>query len=290
MGNWLNKMEQKFGRYAIPNLTTLIIFTYVIGYALRFIGFTGFITFNPYLIMHGQVWRIISWIFIPRYELDIFSLIMIFFYYWIGTSLERVWGDFRYNVYVFSGILFTIVGAFAVYLFGSSGGNDYMGLIFGSAISNYVSTYYITMSLPLAFAATYPDVEIMFQFIFPLKMKYVALIDIAFIIYDAYRYPWFAKVIIFISMLNFVLFWLSTKNISVAGFKQQQRKSSYMNAARRGKREGSYQSSDGRITKHKCAVCGRTELDDPMLEFRFCSKCNGNYEYCQDHLFTHTHK
>ena len=44
-----------------------------------------------------------------------------------------------------------------------------------------------------------------------------------------------------------------------------------------------------RLTHHKCAVCGRTEKDDPNLEFRYCSKCEGNLEYCMDHLYTHKH-
>ena len=44
-----------------------------------------------------------------------------------------------------------------------------------------------------------------------------------------------------------------------------------------------------RTARHKCAVCGRTELDAPDLEFRYCSKCAGDHEYCSEHLYTHTH-
>ncbi len=288
MGNWLNQLERKFGKYAIPNLTSLMILTYVIGYLLAALNLTDFITLNPYLIMHGQVWRIISWVLVPPRSLDITVIIMVFFYYSIGTALERTWGDFRYNVYIFSGVLLTIIGTFLVYFIGGSLAPGFQNF-FGYAIAMFVSTYYINLSILLAFAASYPDMEIMFWFIFPLKMKYLALLDVALILYDLYRYPWFVRVVVIIAMLNFVIFWLSTRNYQRFNPQQARRKSSFMNAARRGRRESSYQNSDGRISKHKCAVCGRTELDDPTLEFRFCSKCNGNYEYCQDHLFTHTH-
>lgn len=102
--NFLNKLERKFGRYAIPHLTTYIIITYVIGYLLNyaFPSALGYMTLDPYMIIfHGQVWRLVSWLLIPPSSLDIFTVIMLFFYYSIGSSLERAWGDFRYNVYIF---------------------------------------------------------------------------------------------------------------------------------------------------------------------------------------------
>lgn len=96
--NFLNKLERKFGRYAIPHLTTYIIITYVIGYLLNyaFPSALGYMTLDPYMIIfHGQVWRLVSWLLIPPSSLDIFTVIMLFFYYSIGSSLERAWGDFR---------------------------------------------------------------------------------------------------------------------------------------------------------------------------------------------------
>lgn len=90
----------------------------------------------------------------------------------------------------------------------------------------------------------------------------------------------------FISILNFIIFFLSSRNMKPYTPGQMKRKNDFKRKMRHAERPvNSYANG----AKHRCAVCGRTELDDPNLEFRYCSKCNGNYEYCQDHLFTHTH-
>ena len=108
--NFLDKMERKYGRYALSHLTMYIIVTYIAGYIIALAApiMRQYLTLEPYYILHGQIWRLVSWILIPPSSLDIFTIIMLFFYYSIGTSLERAWGDFKYNVYIFSGILMTI--------------------------------------------------------------------------------------------------------------------------------------------------------------------------------------
>ena len=115
MEKLLNKIERKFGRYAISNLSLYIIIAYVIGYILTLTGSVEFISLNPFKILHGQIWRVVTWIIVPPSTLNIFTIIMLFFYYSLGTSLERTWGTFRYNIYIFSGFLFTVVGAFLLY-------------------------------------------------------------------------------------------------------------------------------------------------------------------------------
>ena len=126
--NFLNKLERKFGKYAIPHLTRYIIITYVIGYLLRYAfpaqHFTGTGSLSD--CFHGQIWRLVSWLLIPPSSLDIFTVVMLFFYYSIGSTLEQAWGDFRYNVYIFFGIFMTIVGAFLLFLFT---GLSYFGLL-----------------------------------------------------------------------------------------------------------------------------------------------------------------
>ena len=115
--NFLDKMERKYGRYALSHLTMYIIVTYIAGYIIALAApiMRQYLTLEPYYILHGQIWRLVSWILIPPSSLDIFTIIMLFFYYSIGTSLERAWGDFKYNVYIFSGILMTIIGSFLLY-------------------------------------------------------------------------------------------------------------------------------------------------------------------------------
>lgn len=113
--NFLNKMERRFGRYALTNLSLYIVLTYAAGYLLYMITpqVLTYMTLEPAMILRGQVWRIVSWLLIPPSTQNIFFiLITLMFYYSIGTSLERTWGAFRYNVYIFSGILMTIIGAF----------------------------------------------------------------------------------------------------------------------------------------------------------------------------------
>ena len=116
--NWLNKLERKFGRYAVHNLTTYLIGTYIIGYAIRLFmpDMMIWLYLQPGAILHGQIWRIVSWILVPPQGSLLEIVIMLMLYYSLGTTLERTWGVFRYNVYIFSGILFTVLGAFVLYI------------------------------------------------------------------------------------------------------------------------------------------------------------------------------
>ena len=285
--NFLNKLERKFGRYAISNLSLYLILAYVVGYVLSLPSLFGgrsfldFFTLNPYLICHGQIWRIVTWILVPPSSIDIFTIIMLYFYYSLGSTLERTWGTFRFNVYIFSGMLFTLVGAFGLYIFYACIGHM-DGAIVGSYLSTAFSTYYINLSIFLAFAAVYPNMQVLLFFVIPVKMKYLAYIDVAMLAYSFFAVSGIAsKVAIIMSLLNFIVFFFTTRDYKRVSPKEVHRRNEF-------KRQNAKMSAPG-ITKHKCAICGKTEKDGDDLEFRFCSKCNGNYEYCQNHLFTHEH-
>ena len=280
--NFLNKMERQYGRYAIHNLTKYMIGCYAIGYILVYFGqmfggnFFQYLLLSPYHIMHGQIWRIVSWILIPPSSSNIiFVLIMLSFYYYLGTALERTWGAFRYNVYILGGMLCTVIGAFILYFI--SGQNEMLSLINGMSFS----TYYINLSIFLAFAMNYPDMEVLFMMIIPIKIKYLALLDVAYLLYDLIRGGWGTRTVIIASLLNFIIYFLMTRNYRRISPQEIHRKQQFKKAVHPQMTPGG--------TRHKCAVCGRTEKDGEHLEFRYCSKCNGNYEYCQDHLFTHQH-
>lgn len=273
--NFLNKMERKWGKYAIRNLPAVIIALYVAGYILSVFQpeILGYLTLEPYYILRGQVWRLVTWIIVPPSSLDVFTIIMLFFYYSIGKTLEQTWGAFRFNVYIFSGILFTAVGAFLLYFL--LGGNVAFGGLF--------STYYINMSIFLAFAVSYPDMQVLLYFIIPIRMKWMGLLYAVFILNEFIQSGWIGRVAILASLLNFLIFFLSTRNWKRISPREVQRKQKFrQNVAKAAPKAGK--------PLHKCAVCGRTELDGDHLEFRYCSKCDGDYEYCQDHLFTHEHK
>lgn len=283
--NWINKLEHKFGRFAIKDLSKYIIGTYIIGYIFKFISPDAILalTLNPYRILHGEVWRIVTWLLIPPESFNIFTIIMLFFYYSLGTTLERTWGSFRYNLYIFSGILMTIIGAFVLYfiyavlVINGTADASVLDFFYQSLFVSF-STYYINLSIFLAFAAIYPDMQVMLYFVIPLKIKWLAYLDILLLLWEMVRSNWAGRVVIIVSLLNFILFFLSSRNFQRITPREIHRKRKYTK-----------QVHDAGITKHKCAVCGRTEDDDENLEFRFCSKCNGNYEYCQEHLFTHEH-
>ena len=280
--NFLNKMERKYGRFAIKNLTLYIILTYVVGFVLtRFAPNTlGYFLLEPYFILKGEVWRIISWILLPPMAFNIWSIIMLFFYYSIGRQLERAWGDFRYNVYIFGGILFIIIASFVLYFIT---GAKVPFVMYGEGFS----TYYICLSLFFGYAMTCPDQVILLYFIIPIKMKWMALISLAYIIFDLVRGSALTRTEIIASLVNFFIFFGLTR-----GFKAMMPRIIKRPINRRPTTirppQGSPIAKAG-APRHKCAVCGKTELDGDDLEFRYCSKCEGDYEYCQDHLFTHEH-
>lgn len=275
MKNWLDKMERRFGRYAIRNLTMYLLAGYAIGYLLSFTmpQLLTYFTLEPALILKGQVWRLLSWVIIPPNDNIIFVIFMMLLYYSLGNTLESYWGAFRYNVYIFSGILFTVIGAFIV--------NGLIGGITG--FGSLYSTYYINMSIFLACASIMPDYQLLLYGIIPVKMKWLAILDVVLLAVDAVQGGLIIRIVIIASLLNFIIFFLCNRNLRGHSPKQAVRRKKFQKQISRPQN----QYAGG--AKHRCAVCGRTELDDPTLEFRYCSKCNGNYEYCQDHLFTHEH-
>ena len=117
--NWIDKLERKFGRYGIPNLTFYIVICYVLGYILMYANpsLLNMMSLEPARILQGQVWRLVTWVIYPPSTGNflLFAISILFFYYPIGTSLERTWGTFRYNLYIFSGLLFVMIAAFLTY-------------------------------------------------------------------------------------------------------------------------------------------------------------------------------
>lgn len=276
--NYLDKLERKLGKYAVPNLITYLLAGYVVGFILQILApnWLQYLTLEPYFILKGQIWRILTWVLVPPDTSILFLLIMMLFYYQLGTTLERTWGTFRFNAYIFGGVFFTILGAFGLY----AATFFFKGQIL-LGMGSFFTTNYINLSIFLAFALCYPDMQVLLYFIIPIRMKWLAIVYVVMILFEMLQVGWAGRIAIFMSLLNFVLFYMSTRNFRRMSPKEIHRRQSFQREVHRGMGNG--------ITKHKCAICGRTEQDGIDLEFRFCSKCDGNYEYCQDHLFTHTH-
>jgi len=287
--NLLDKLERKIGKYAIQNISLYLILCYGCGYLLYMINpsFLNYLTLNPYMILRGQVWRTFTWILVPPDSFDFFTLIMLYFYYSIGNSLERTWGTFYYNAYLFMGMIFTVIGSFVVFALSRVMFGDALVLYgeqnFFASIAYSFSTYYINMSIFLAFAATFPNVQVLLMFILPIKVKWLGIVYGVMLGLEFLQGTMINRVVIAASLLNFAVFFLMTKQ----GLRMRM-------SPRQVKRRHDFQREVKKakpmsVAKHKCAICGKNSEEFPDVQFRFCSKCNGSYEYCPDHLFTHTH-
>ena len=279
---FLNKMERKFGRFAIRNLTMYMILTYVVGLLLTYTkpSVLELLALEPYFILKGEVWRVISWSFAPRVTLDVWTMVMLFCYYSFGRQLERIWGDFRYNLYVFGGILLTIIAAFALYFI-----LDFQDPFM--YFNGWFDTQYICWSLFFGYAMTCPDQSVLLYFIISLKAKWVALILSVFVVIDLVTGNIFSRAEAIAAIVNFLIFFGVTRRFKEVRLRNVQR--SFPQKSKFGRPIADTKIVNSNVPKHKCAVCGKTEQDGEDLEFRYCSKCDGDYEYCQEHLFTHNH-
>ncbi len=191
---WLNRLERKFGNYAVPNLMTILVF----GMALVFLldTFTAanpdyeyylsdLLYFDRDLIMQGQVWRVITFLFLPDGSSPLWIVFTLYFDWLIGKSLENQWGSFRFNIFYFIGALGSIIG----------------GMITGFATNSYLNA-----SLFLAFATLFPDFEVLLFFFIPVKVKFLGMLSGAVLLVSLILLPVPYKIAILISMLNFILF------------------------------------------------------------------------------------
>lgn len=286
---WLDKMERKFGKYAIPNLMYYIIILYALGFVVQVVSpelYAQFLALDAAAIFRGEVWRVFTFIIQPPTGSFIFIFFSLYLYYMIGKMLEYQWGAFKFNMYFFSGLILHVAACLAIYA------------VTGSNLS--YGTMYLNMSLFFAFAALFPDVQFLLFFIIPIKCKYLGYANgLYFIITIVAGFvvpqgspTWFSllqfgilampanSVAALVSFLNFIIFFFATRRNKFSA-KEIRRRRTY---------EKKVQVAAVKSGQHRCAVCGRTEKDGEDLEFRFCSKCRGNYEYCQDHLFVHEHR
>ena len=273
--NFMNKMERKFGRYAIPNLMYYIVILYGIGLVLQLVQpylYWQYLCLDAKAILHGQIWRIVTFLIYPPamgswvFTSVFLGVIALFLYHNLGQTLENIWGPFRFNVFFFMGVLGQVIAALVAYL------------VFGERIA--MTTGFLNFSIFLAFAIYFPDVQFLLFFVLPIKAKWLAVAECAVYLYSFVFGSLSTRVEIAISLANVIIFVLMTRNYKRYAPKEIKRRKDFKREVKilpQGK------------TRHRCAVCGRTEQDGDHLEFRYCSKCEGNYEYCQDHLYTHQH-
>ena len=271
--NILDKLERKLGRYAIPGLMRFVIIGTAVAYVLYLINpeYLSYLYLDPQLVLKGQVWRLITFIFIPtNVGNPLFLMISLYFYYFIGKALEDRWGAFRFNVFYFTGIICAILSSFLLGIYG---------------IPDYLNE-----TLFLAFATLFPEVTVLIFFILPVKVKWLGWLSaimllVQFITAAGWRY----RVYILLSLVNYFLFFGPELFQMIRS--KIRREKYYKKANLYSKPRPTAMRPDNvtRVAFHRCHICGKTELDDPNMEFRYCSQCGGKYEYCMDHLYNHQH-
>lgn len=282
MKNWRRNFERFCYRNrgkGIPNLMLYIVLGNAVVYLISAMAgnYTLYylLRFNRTAILQGQVWRLITYPLTLMNSNILFMLISLLCYYSLGSAMERLWGTFKFNLFYFSGVLLM----------------DLYGLIFGCN----ADVYYLNMSLFLGFATLYPQSGFLLFFIIPVKAWVFALFDLAVIFIGLFQTPFTAyNLFPLVALGNYFLFFgKDVLNVVPLSWQNKLRKL-FHKAPKQPKViqfHGNQQSkkADTPAYTHKCSVCGRTDVSNPELEFRYCSKCNGYYCYCEDHINNHTH-
>lgn len=259
---FLDRLDRLVAKFAIKDLMKYIMLGSFGVFIMDMVSnnlMTQLLGFSRELIMQGQIWRVITFIFIPGSG-SLFVLISLFFYYYIGRTLEMAWGTTRFNTYYFMGLFFTILVGFFV---------------------GVTTTTYLNMTLFLAYASTFPESQVNIYFVLPVKVKYLGFLYGATVLFQFITASWVVRIIILVSLLNYLIFF-------GPGFMKNRKRRTKTQQMRRNIESAKIASRVSTI--HKCITCGITERDDPNMEFRYCTKCDGNYEYCEKHIRNHEHK
>ena len=281
----IDRFCAKHPNFGIPNLMKIIVFGQIAVYLVNMLtyvmfaqNFVGYLQFVPALILNGQVWRLVTWVVVPNASSPFMLLLTCYFYYWIAAMLEREWGTARFTLFYLGGMVLSVVLGMAL-------GLGQMNLTHTIASLNL--SYYLNLSIFLVLAVLYGEMQVLLFFVVPVKMKWMALIDVVLVIVDMVDLfklgYWMLALVPLASFINFFIFtwpfWQAKLGIvrhktdpKVIHFKQAQK-----------------QAQETKGYHHKCAVCGITDADDPDMEFRYCSKCNGYYCYCANHINNHVH-
>ena len=284
----MHDLRRRFNRFCyrhrdkgIPNLMLYITIGTAIVYLLRQIDSSNMLAYWLYfdrsLILRGQVWRLITFPLVHSSGNLFWTALMLLCYYSLGQAIENIWGTLRFNLFYFTGIVMM----------------DVFCLIFGG----YADAYYLNLSLFLAYATLFPSAQFTLFFIIPVKAWVLAVIDL-FLLASGLFYPFPHNIFPVIAVANYFLFfgkdWVNVFPVSwrinagrvAKKAKNPRSKVIPFNGA------GSYQATRARVKApytHKCTVCGRTDVDSPDLEFRYCSRCKGYHCYCSEHIANHAH-
>jgi hypothetical protein len=255
----LDRLERKFRRYAVPNVTMIIIMGQVLSYILSMSKpqLASQMTLLPRLVLDGEVWRLGTFCFVPPASNPFFFFIAMMIFHMMGSALEQTWGTARYNLFLICGYVATVAVAFV-----------YPDL---EATNMFIGT-----SVFLAFAWLYPDYVFHIMFILPVKVRWLAVLTWIGLIYALIVGEMQTRLFVLAGVANFLLFFGEEIILRVRskGRRVQQK---------------AQVAADSKKPKHQCVVCGADDKSDPTLEFRYCSKCEGAPCYCENHIRDHDH-
>ena len=268
----------------IPNLMLYIALGTGLVYLFSMISNSYYLYsllhFDRELILRGQIWRLFTYPLTYNAGNLLLTAISLLCYYSLGRAMENIWGTCRFTLYYLSGIVMM----------------DIYCMLFGG----YASVTYLNLSLFLGYATLYPDASFLLFFIIPVKAWIFALLDLVLVLSGLFTDPFPANFFSVISLANYFLFFgKDVLNVIPMTWRANARR---LVRRRKGQKTGkakvipfdagSYQASTATPKApytHRCTICGRTDISDPDLEFRYCSRCKGYYCYCQDHINNHSH-
>ena len=255
----LDKLQRRFGRFAVPHVTEVLIACQVLAFFFRQDNpaFLKAIALIPRLVLGGEVWRLVTFVCEIPTNNFLFAFFFWYLFYLMGSALENTWGAFRYNVYLLVGWLATVAVSFL-------------------QPDEAASFGFLQGSVFLAFAYLYPDFQLLLFFILPVKVKWLALLQWLGYGFALAAGDWMTRLLVAASVCNFALFFWHDIYLRMKAGRQRMAKQS----------ENIRQANTPR---HTCVVCGVTNLSDPTMSFRYCSKCAGAPCYCANHIHAHQH-
>lgn len=287
----MKNLRNRFDRFCfthrdkgISNLMLYIALGNALVYLMSMIDRTNtlyyILCFDREAILQGQVWRLLTYALTFDSGNILYTAIALICYYSLGRAIENAWGTFRFNLFYLTGILMM----------------DIYCMIFGG----YATAGYLNLSLFLAYATMYPDAQFLLMFIIPVKAWIFALLDLALVVIGLLGNPFPYNLFSVISLANYFLFFgKDVLNVIPVSWRMNARRLFKKGGSKKQKAKtipfpnaGSYQATVATPKApytHKCTVCGRTDLTNPELEFRYCSRCKGYFCYCQDHINNHNH-
>ncbi len=281
----LNRMIDRFcvlhPNFGIPNLMLYIVLGNVAVYLLdmfsRGSSLAALLYFSPALVLSGQIWRIATFVFVPGGS-GLLFLLYCYFTYSMGRTLEQQWGTAKFTCYYLGGALLTVLGSFVV------------SLLAGVSVAVY-SASEVTFAMFLAFAVLFPDATfVLFPLPIPIRAKYIAYFDLAYfafaIVSPILSGQWYGCIVPLMALLNVcIMIWPEMASFLKLEQRRSRQAAHFHNTTANARREAQQANAGVR----KCAVCGRTNLTNPELDFRYCSRCAGYHCFCSDHIFSHVH-